>query len=103
MTMPVKLAVATMARLIPPLSIVTIIPMARKAMMGSWYDMEMRFPRVGNLMGLRSDMRSTIADEDDDQGSVRGCASDGRHWRLPIASTLTVRAPRSTASAAGRR
>ena len=59
-TMPVKLAVATMARLIPPASIVTIMPSERKAMIGSWYAIEMAFPEVGNRWGFSADMRTTM-------------------------------------------
>ena len=50
-----------MARLIPPLTIATIIPNERKAMMGSWYDIEMRFPMVGKRCGFSADMSTTIA------------------------------------------
>ena len=57
---PVKLAVATIARLIPPLSIVIIIPMERNAIMGSWYPMEMTLPTARNLRGLRMDIRTTM-------------------------------------------
>ena len=59
--MPVKLAVLTIARLMPPLSIEIIMPMDRNARIGSWESIDCRFDSVGNRSGLRAVISTTIA------------------------------------------
>ena len=59
--MPVKLAVLTIARLMPPLSIEIIMPIDRNARIGSWDSIDCRFDSVGNRSGLSAVIRTTIA------------------------------------------